>query len=172
MDYLNYKKLLRDAKNSDLKVTLKKTDEKGVGLFCSGNKPIKKGEIIAFYKVKIFKEKDYESPTNFVYSFQVYRKNGQEYKRLIADVNEECFPPPEEDNISYWAPFANEPSQNQRINAEIDIDVSGNYANKTFSQVGEFAIYKLVANHMIRPGEEILWFYGDNYDRNYKVGKT
>lgn len=166
---MDYKKLLRDAKNISLKVTLKKTDDKGVGLYAT--KDIKKGEIIAYYKVKIFREKDYESPTNFVYSFQVYRKNGEEYKRLIADIDDESFPKPI-DNISFWAPFANEPSQNQRINAEIDIDLTENYKNKTFSQPGETAIYKLVSTKMIRPDEEILWFYGDNYDRNYKVGKN
>jgi len=166
---MDYKKLLKNCKNHSISVTLKNDDKKGVGLYAK--KVINKGDVIAYYKIKIFRKKDYESPTDFVYSFEIYRKNGQEYKRLIGDIYEDSFPNPSEDNITYWAPFANEPSENQRTNSEIHINNEETYSNKTFSSPDETVIYKLVANKMIRPGEEILWYYGDQYKRNYKVGK-
>jgi len=152
----------------DLKVKLVKTEDKGLGVFAT--KDINKGETIAYYKFKVFRENTYESPTNFVYSFEVYKKNGEPYKRLIGDIDEESFPDPI-DSISFWGPFINEPSQNQRINADIDVNLKENYENKTFSSPGESMVYKIVATKKIRPGEEILWYYGKDYPRNYKVGK-
>ena len=152
----------------DLKVKLKKTKEKGLGLFA--NKDIKKGEILAYYKIKIFRTNTYESPTDSVYIFEVYRKNEEPYKRLIGDIYEDSFPDPV-DNIPFWGPLVNEPSQNQRVNAEIDINTKENYKDKTFSSPEETMIYKLVATKKIRKGDEILWYYGKDYPRNYKVGK-
>lgn len=166
---MDYKKLVKEAKSYNISVTLKNDEKKGVGLYAK--KVINKGDLIAYYKLKVYRKKDYESPTNYVYSFEVYRKNGQDYKRLIGDIYDGSFPNPNEDNITFWAPFANEPSENQRTNAEIDINNSENYSNKTFSSPDDIVIYKLVATKMIRPEEEILWYYGDQYSRNYKVGK-
>lgn len=166
---MDYKKILKSTKNrKDLSLTLKESKTKGVGMFAT--KTIKKGDIIAYYKIKIFKIRDYESPSDFVYSFNVYRKNGEEYKRLIGDIDEDSFPEPE-NNIPFWGPFANEPSSNQRTNSEIEIDLETNYKNKKFTVPGETMIYKLIATKMIRKDQEILWFYGPNYNRNYKVGK-
>ena len=167
---MDYKKLLKETKNlNKLSVTLKKSEQKGVGLYTT--KTIKKGDVIAYYKVKIFKNKGYVSPTDFVYSIEIYRKNGDAYKTLIGDIDKDSFPAPL-DNIPFWAPFANEPSKNERINSEIDVDLRGNYKDKTFSNEGESAVYKLVATKMIRPDEEVLWYYGDIYDRKYNVGKS
>ena len=164
---MDYRKLLKDVKNKkDLKITLKKTEEKGVGVFAT--QTIKKGETVAFYKIKIYREKDYESPTDSVYTFEVPRKNGEIYKRLIGDIYEGSFPLPEE-NIPFWGPFINEPSGNQRINTYIDFDLVRNYKDRTYSQPGDTIIYRFIATKMIRKGEEVLWYYGDKYPRNYKV---
>ena len=166
---VDYKKILRNTKDKHkLKVTLKETEEKGVGLFAT--KEIKKGETIAYYKIKVFRTKDYESPTNFVYSFEVYRKNEQAYKRLIGDIYEGSFPEPI-NNIPFWAVFCNEPSRNERVNCDIDVNTRENYMYRTATKIGDTMIYKLVATKMIRPGEEILWYYGPEYARNYTVRK-
>ena len=166
MDYQKILKETPDKKN--LNVTLKKSKDKGVGLFAT--KTIKKGDTIAYYKIQMFREKDYESPTDFVYSFEVYRKNGEIYKRLIGDIYPDSFPEPE-NNIPFWGPFANEPSQNQRTNADIEIDLEENYKDRNFSVPGDTMVYRLVATKIIRPQDEILWYYGRHYPRNYKVGK-
>jgi len=160
---MDYRKLIKGKK---LSVTLKKDPVKGVGLYA--REKILKGDIIAFYKIKVFLLKDYE--TDGVYSFEVYRKNGDEYKRLIGDIYEESFPEPI-DGIPFWAPFANEPNKGQRTNAMIDIDLKGNFVGKTYLSPGDILIYKLVATKMIKPGSEILWYYGPDYSRNYSVSK-
>tara|TARA_R110001599_G_scaffold287650_2_gene490244 strand:- start:2905 stop:3411 length:507 start_codon:yes stop_codon:yes gene_type:complete len=166
MEYLDSKVINRTDKT--LSVKLKKTKEKGISLFAT--KIINKGETIAFYKIKVFLTRTYDSPTNYVYYFEIYRKNGEAYKRLVGDIDADSFPEPI-DGISFLAPFANEPSESQRVNAEIDINLKENYIGKTFLQPGDVLVYKLVASKKIRPGEEILWYYGKDYNRNYKVGK-
>lgn len=167
---MDYKKLLRQTKNKkNLSVTLKETEGKGVGLFATKN--INKGDVVAYYKIKVFREKDYESPTDFIYSFHVYRKNGDEYKRLIGDLYEGSFPEPI-NNIPFWGAFINEPTKSQRTNTEVDIDLKTNYSDKTYSSPGDTMVYKLVATKNIKPGEELLWYYGPNYSRNYAVGKN
>ena len=166
---INYKNLLKktpDKKN--LSVTLEKRDPKGVSLVAT--RPIKKGETIAYYKIEVFRERDYESPTDFVYSFEVYRKNGESYKRLISDITENSFPNPE-NGITYWAPFSNEPSQGQRSNSEISLDIKENFKDRRFLSPGDIVIYRLIATKLIRKGEEIMWYYGERYKRDYKVGK-
>lgn len=166
---MDYKKILKSTKNKEnLSITLKRSEQKGVGVYAT--KTIKKGDLIAYYKCQVFREKGYESPTDRVYTFIVYRKNGEDYKRLIGDLYEGSFPEPI-DNIPFWAPFVNEPSQNQRVNSDIDIDLKANYKGRTYLTPGDTVVYKLVATRMIRKGEEILWYYGPNYPRNYKVGK-
>ena len=152
----------------DLKIEVKKSKEKGLSLFAK--KPINKGEVIAYYKVKVFRKIGYESPTDSVYLFEVYKKNGEAYKRLIGDIDEDSFPEPK-DGIPFWGPLANEPSKNERINSEIDINLKENYVDRTYLSPGDSMIFKLVATKKIKPGDEILWYYGNDYDRNYQVGK-
>ncbi len=159
---MNYKKLIRP----NLKVTLKKTKKKGVGLYAT--QKIDKGEVIAFYKIKIFRKKDYESPTNSVYLIEVYQKNGKPYKTLIGDIDENSFPEPV-DGIPFWAPFANEPSKNEKTNSELEIELKTNYSDRKYSTPGESMTYNLVATKKILPGEEIMWFYGKDYDRDYEI---
>lgn len=153
---------------SNLSVELRETKKKGKGLFAT--KSIKKGELIAYYKIKVFQKKGYVSPTNSVYLFEVYRKNGEPYKRLIGDVYEDSYPEPL-NNITFWAPYANEPSKNQKSNSYIDLNLKENYEGKTYLQDGDIVIYKLVAKKPIRKGQEILWHYGPDYHREYEVGQ-
>jgi len=166
---LDHKRILKKTKNKkDLSVTLKKTKLKGVGLYAT--KHIKKNEIIAYYKIKVFRTKGYESPTNFMYSFEVYKKSGDEYKTLIGDLDLNSFSDPVDD-ITFWAPFANEPTKSQRSNAELDQNTDGNYKNKTKVKIGQYMIYHLVARKDIKPGDEIMWYYGPDYERDYIAGK-
>ncbi len=166
---LDHKQILKGTKNKiNLKVTLKKDKTKGVGLYAT--EKIMKGDVIAYYKITACKGKEYDSPTNFMYSFEVYKKNGDEYKRFIGDIDLNSFPDPKND-ITYWAPFANEPSKGQKSNAELDMNLQENYKNRTKIKVGQSLIYKLEATRHINPGDEILWFYGPDYHRNYEVSR-
>ena len=155
--------------NKNKKVILKKHSIKGMGLFALQS--IKKGELIAYYKVTIHEYQKYKSPTNNVYTFNIYRKNETDIKKYIGDIDNNSFPNINITDISFLAPFANEPSIGEKSNAEVDLDLDENYKNRKFVKTGEFMIYKLVAIKDIKKGEEILWYYGDQYVRNYKVSK-
>ena len=82
---LDIDRILKETNTTNLKVTLKKDPTKGTGLYTT--KSIKKGEIIAYYKLKTVKYHNYKSPTNLVYAFDVYTIKGNESKMLIADID-------------------------------------------------------------------------------------
>ena len=156
----------KQASTPNLKIELKKHQVKGYGLFAK--KLIKKGEVIAFYKVTVYYAARYKSPTNNIYTFNVYKLDGNENKRYIGDIDNNSFPKPI-NNISFLAPFANEPSEkeNEVINSEMDYNLDENYKNRKIVKVGDTLIYNLIALKNIKKGEEVLWYYGDEYVRDY-----
>ena len=161
---LNIKEILNNTINSNkLKVTLKWSRDKGIGLFATKN--IKQGELISYYKISVFNYKKYNSPTNNIYAFDVYNKKEKPLKSMIGDIDLNSLPAPF-NNIPFWAPFANEASE-ENSNAEMDIDTNFNYRNKNKINVGDNIIYKLIAKNNIKKGEEINWYYGPDYFRNY-----
>lgn len=162
-ELLDPDRILKNTENiGDLKVILRKDEIKGTGLYAV--KPIIKDEVIAYYKIKLFTESKYKSPTHFIYTFSVYNSSGRKSLLLIGDIVEDSIPEPE-NNIPYWAMFANEPSGDQDINSEIDIS----HDNTNRLKVGSYLVYKLVATRNIKEGEEITIYYGDEYDRNYEL---
>lgn len=164
-EMLDMNNILNNTKNlNNLKVILKKDKTKGTGLYAT--KFIEKGETIAYYRMKSFNWLKYTSPTHLVYAFDIYTSTGRESKNLIGDIDETSIPAPR-NNIPYWAPFVNEPFPNQEINAEIDPDLSYNYRNKQKSVANRYYRYKLVALKDIKPGEEIMIDYGEDYVRDY-----
>ena len=44
-----------------------------------------------------------------------------------------------------------------------------NYKKRTKVKEGQSMVYKLVAVRHIKPGDEILWYYGPDYNRDYEV---
>lgn len=164
---LDINRIKKSTKDLDkLKVTLKKDKLKGVGLYAT--KPIKEGELIAYYKLKTFSFKKYESPTDMVYSFEVYTKKGKESKRLIADICLESIPKPKK-NIPYWAMFVNEPYNVSDANAEIDKNLKDNYKHHKRIKKDMYIVYKLIATKDIKPNEEITMYYGAEYHRDYDI---
>lgn len=167
LELLDIDKILKRTKQlDDLKVTLKHDEKKGSGLFAV--KHIKEGETIAYYKMTVFNINEYTSPTNLIYSFDIYSIKGKECKNSIGDLDTGSFPPPL-NNIPYWGPFVNEPSPKQKLNAEIDIDSESNYKNRKRIKYGSHVTYKVIAKCDIKPGEEITIYYGKDYPRNYKI---
>ena len=55
---MDYRKLVKETPRHDIKVTLKRSKGKGVGLFAT--KKIEEGEVIAYYRIKVYRSKDYE----------------------------------------------------------------------------------------------------------------
>jgi hypothetical protein len=152
------------AKDWDLKVTLKK-NFKGVSLFA--RKPIKKGNVIAYYKFLVHKYTDgFNGKLNGAYVMSIYRKDDRFNHHVIGDIYEGSLRPPKY-NIPFWAYFSNEPSGNQPENCYLDINLAQNYRNRSKVKPGDTMIYKLVASKNIKPGQEICWCYGGNYGRDY-----
>jgi hypothetical protein len=207
---------------SKLSVTLKHQPIKGNSLFAT--KPIQKGDTIAYYKMKVFTDVNYNYKNKFtrytkqelknicdelglnypvdvnkcqlkelllnsiakisfkgkgikmpykdMYHFTVSSKNDGEYSNLVGDLYKGSLPSPK-NNIPYWGYFANEPFYGiERSNAEVDSQTYENFTKKGRTKIkeGDTVTYAVVSTRLIHPGEEILWNYGDSYNRGYKVG--
>lgn len=170
MNVFDEKYAKKMARGYDLKVTLKK-NFKGVSLY--SKKPIKKGQVVAYYKFLLHKYDDnFEGVKNNMYTMSVYTKSGRFNSHLIGDIYEGSLRPPRR-NISFWAYFSNEPSKafekhpEQMENVYLDINLKENYKNRDKVKAGDTMIYKLVAFRDIKANEEITWCYGDAYHRNY-----
>lgn len=159
---INYIK--RNTPKDKLKVTLKKVKGKGVGLYAA--KSIKEDGLIAYYKVTVFREKGYKSPTNMAYSIAIMTRSDKPSKTFLGDITLESLPPPCK-GIPYWGYFSNEPTDPQEKNCYIDTNLKENYRGRSKLKEGDTFIYKLRAERDIKAGEEITWCYGDDYERTY-----
>jgi len=159
---LKYLKKL--ASGYDLSTKLKKT-RKGLSVYAT--KPIKKNNVICYYKFKLFKMKTYNRPVRRgAYMITVYTKTKRASNTLIGDLYEGSYIAPRR-NIPFWGYLANEPSLKQKANSYIDFATKDNYRKKNALKSGDTMIYKLRALRNINPGEEVVWCYGEGYHRNY-----
>jgi hypothetical protein len=219
------KSILKDTPDkSKLSVTLKHQPIKGNSLFAT--KPIQKGDTIAYYKMKVFTDVNYnynyknkftgytkqelkhicdelglnypvdaskcqlkelllnnivpisykgkgiKMPYKNMYHFTISSKNDGEYPKLVGDLYKGSLPSPK-NNIPYWGYFANEPFYGlERSNVEVDSQTYENFTKKGRTKIkeGDTVTYAVVATRLIHPGEEILWNYGNSYNRSYKAG--
>lgn len=151
-----------------LKIILKYDNIKGTSVYA--NKPIRKGETVAYYKITVFDNEDYVSPTNFLYAVKVYTKTDKPSKYLIGDISLDSIQQPI-NNVPFWGFLVNEPSVNQDVNCELDSNLEKNYTqqNRLRPKQGCKLIYKLISTRNIDVGEEITLYYGDNYKRDYEI---
>jgi len=166
---LDMDRILNETTNKeDLKVILRHDEVKGTCLFTT--QFIKEGEVVAYYKIRTFKQSIYKSPTNFIYTFSIYGPTGKKSENLIGDIDLESIPNPE-NNIPYWGQFINEPSKGQDINCEVDPDVNSNFKKigRTRAKCDIYLIYKIIAKRDIEEDEELTFYYGDEYDRDYDL---
>jgi hypothetical protein len=164
LDHIWINKNTPDIKS--LKVKLKKTKAKGIGIYAKTSILI--NEPIAHYHMTAFKLDTYKSPTNDVYLFSVYSKTGKISKVLVGDITPESLQEPI-GGIPFWAQFANEPSEGQTVNSWVDTESHRNFQflDRKRIKSGDVIIYTLKASRDIMPGEEIVWYYGPDYERNY-----
>jgi len=154
------------AKGHNLKVALRKSKMKGTSLYAAKN--IKKGNIIAYYKFKVFKMATHRQVKGGMYGMTVYTKKVRESPTLIGDIYPGSMTSPKR-GISFWAYFSNEPATKpkQDENAYLDINVKQNYKDRARVKVGDTMVYKLRASKNIKKGEEVVWCYGGSYGRGY-----
>jgi hypothetical protein len=146
----------------NLPVILKKTF-KGNSLYAT--KYIKKGQTIAYYKLRAYDINGYKGPFGDKYYFTIYNKNGTINDEYIGNLYKGSLANPYR-NIPFWAYFSNEPSGTEKSNAYVDANLKKNYKNRKNVNIGDVFIYKLIAYKNINPGDEILWNYGDSYIRD------
>jgi hypothetical protein len=163
-DVLDYK-FARKFTNKDVKVELKK-GPKGVSLFA--RKPIRKGNIVAYYKFKVYKDQQFKGIKSNMYSIAVYNKSGRMSEKFIGDIYGGSLSVPKR-GISFLAYFSNEPSDDQEQNCELDLNLESNYRNRDRVKEGDTMIYKLVATQNISKGEEVCWCYSSSYERDYRA---
>jgi len=154
----------KNAKGHKLKVDLKKT-YKGTSLVAKTD--IKKGNIAAYYKFRVYNPKSFSAQKDGMYTMTVYNKNGNSNNYFSGDIYKGSLEKPRGD-IPFWAYFSNEPSEDQGENVYIDENLKENYKNRDSLKNLDTMVYKLVAFKNIKKGEEICWCYGDFYIRNYK----
>ena len=167
--FLSRDRILNNTKNiNGLSVALKHSDLKGVGLYA--RRPIRRGETVAYYRIKIFNAKTYVSPTNYIYAFTIHNDNQETIDDLIGDIDFNS-PPPPVNGVPFWGPFINEPSKNQIINVRVDLD--SNPVGEDVSNIypGDTITYKFVSVAEIPEGDEITWYYGESYHRNYPIDR-
>jgi hypothetical protein len=162
---LDAKYAKRIARDYDLKVTLKK-NRKGYSLYARKN--IRKGNVIAYYKFKLYKYTDnFRGVKKDMYLMSAYNKNGNLIKNLIGDVYSGSLESPKY-GIPFWAYFSNEPSGKEAENCVLDTNEKGNFRDRKRVKAGDTMVYKLIATRNIKAGEEVCWCYGTEYVRNYK----
>lgn len=149
-----------------LKIKLAHIKNKGIGIISQKN--IKEDELIAYYKVTVFKEKGYKSPTNFKYAIEIRTKRDRHSKTFLGDVTSDSLSPPCK-NVPYWGYLLNEPSGKQKPNCYIDPNLKENYDKRTLLKEGDVFIYKIRAMFDIKAGEELTWYYGSAYERDYDI---
>lgn len=160
--------LMNAHRKYKMDVTLKRDRYGGIGLF--SKRTIKANSIICFYRVTVFDENKYESITHNKYTFAIFNRNGIPYDHLVGDITPDSFCVPN-NNIPFLGMFSNEPSQNQRINSYFDPNIKKNYKmyNRRGYKCGDQLVYNLRSLRDILPNEEILTYYGDDYERDYTI---
>lgn len=118
-----------------------------------------------------FKGKGVSMSYKDMYHFTISSKNDKDCTNLVGDLYNGSLPSPK-NNIPYWGYFANEPFYGrERSNTEVDNQTYENFTKKGRTRVkeGDTVTYALVATRLIETGEEIVWYYGNSYDRSYKI---
>jgi len=149
-----------------LRVYLKKS-YKGVSLFA--REPIKKGQIVSYYKIKVISERSkVKRVKDGIYTFNIYSKDDEKIKKYYGDICMESLDTPRR-GIPFFGYFANEPSNGQVCNTRVDINLKENYSDRDEVRPGDFMVYRLIALRDISMDDEICWYYGDHYDRDYDI---
>jgi len=157
---LSYETARAQGRGLDLNVELRR-GSKGVGLFAK--KFIAPRTIVAYYVTKI-----YGASRRSRYEVE-YSVGIPKHPSLVGDLCDASLSSPVRVNgrwVPLWAYFSNEPSPNESPNSKLFPAMTGRFAHSK-AAVGERYRFKLVASKAIHPGEEIVWCYGDDYERSY-----
>lgn len=168
-EFLDYKHV-RKFTNSEVKTDLRKS-KKGISVIAI--KPISKGSVVAYYRVKAKPTPVKSSVNRGMYLIMIYNDKGRAMNSVIGDVGNISIHEPNY-NVPYWGYFMNEPSMGEKGNCSLDINTKGNYSEKAVIERGHKKIregdhytYKIRATKDVGVGEELMWCYGEAYARKY-----
>jgi hypothetical protein len=149
---------LQDVTNGTC-VTVDRT-HKGLSVFAVQKIP--KGQKICYYKFKVRKDRDKQE---YLTNYRICLRNNKNktLKNLVGDLYEGSIRTPcSEDMIPYCGYLVNEACETQRFNAGIELEIQ----DWKLDDIGKYVLYAL---EDIGIGEEICWFYGKEYKRDYKI---
>lgn len=158
--------LARLYTSENSKTMLRKSRTAGIELVAS--KPIKRGERVAFYKVKVYRYADgAKMYRDSMYAILVPTISDNDSGTLIGDLysGSLCMPGP--DGVTYLGFYANEPNHKQSTNVSLNSEIAMNYKDRKRVSPGDTYTYSLRATRDIKKNEAIVWCYGDSYHRDY-----
>ena len=158
----------------------------GYGIYA--NKKFTKGDIVIFYLTKIYDRKNIvETDIDFKYLINLeYFYDNPLYIDKVgvlfskSNLTPVTIPHVKDEKTTFLGYLCNEPSLSEEDNCKIerveynsvmwkksitDEDIKDNISNK-------YCLFKLVATKDINKDDEILWCYGENYDREYETSCT
>ena len=169
------------------------------------NRDFQLGDVVVYYRMCVFSTKFHPWPEKGdplygivnkdiknIYSMKLRTRFGSGTEAFFGDISPLSVKPAEREvvggeeyYIPYWGYFANEPTDLEEWNVELDHDPGYNFEGAKHSQLalkenggpgrrvrlaeGEYVRYRLVARKPIANGEPILWCYGGDYPRNYET---
>ena len=110
--FLDLKWLLKNFDEPNITCKPKKSN-KGNSVFAT--KFIKKGNIVAYYKFKVYRDSTFKSKSKNVYIMTVYTKSGKSSDVWIGDVGSESMELAKR-KIPFWGYLLNEPSLEEEEN--------------------------------------------------------
>lgn len=175
---------------------IRESEDKGLGMFA--RKKFQSDEVVAYYRCEVINVSHHsDSDDTYRMALPTWLQHhlqsvGVPVGYIACDILSipKDVPPPL-NGVPYWGFIINEPSPDETVNVYTDdqaqevcvhIDTkqvtAQNIINKIqcvkdwehlFSQHTIYITYVFRAETAIQKGEEILWYYGDTYDRDYAI---
>jgi hypothetical protein len=188
LDFISLKSEFGEKKsNSNLYTTYLNENVLKGGYGIYANKKFTKGDIVIFYLTKIYDRKNIvETDIDFKYLINLeYFYDNPLYIDKVgvlfskSNLTPVTIPHVKDEKTTFLGYLCNEPSLSEEDNCKIerveynsvmwkkitDDDIKDNISNK-------YCLFKLVATKDINKDDEILWCYGENYDRKYDTSCT
>jgi len=153
--------------NGKLNIQLVTIPTKGHQLGVVAREHIKKNTDIAVYIVEVLKENTYTSPLGDTYNIGVCDAKGNHIPDRIGMLTLPCLVDDLYLGLPRWGAFFNEPSPKESVNVEVKFDSIHSLKAPGRKGKATLQVAKMRTTRAVKPGEELVWCYGDEYVRDY-----